>query len=256
MSVSEVMEYPLDWPAGVLRTSERFAKEGLATEYESILAIKSAFRSFGVRRFTISTNDRFFGRMISRRNPPPPKLPFADRHGCAVYFARKSLTPDGFETRDYCICSDSFLYTADNVAEIARVVQKLASLRRSVSEQSLSQLLRSIELTDEYEGENEEPEQSHNYDEELFGPEPEQEKTPEPESSPEVHRPSEHSKWYRVLGLRRYPRDLKEAEACYRSLILTCHPDRGGTEEDAAALNGAIASARSFYGNVDREPDS
>jgi len=42
----------------------------------------------------------------------------------------------------------------------------------------------------------------------------------------------------------RNPQSLDEAETAYRQLILTAHPDAGGSQAAAALLNAAIAEAR------------
>jgi hypothetical protein len=47
--------------------------------------------------------------------------------------------------------------------------------------------------------------------------------------------------WRGALG---HPKTLAEAEANYRSKIQAAHPDKGGSEQAAAALNAAIAEAR------------
>lgn len=52
--------------------------------------------------------------------------------------------------------------------------------------------------------------------------------------------------WRGVLG---DPATLAEAEATWRRKIRDAHPDRGGSAAKAAALNAAIAAARSHFGN-------
>ena len=53
--------------------------------------------------------------------------------------------------------------------------------------------------------------------------------------------------WRGTLG---NPSTLAEAEAAYRERMLTAHPDHGGSQTTAAALNAAIDRAREVMGNA------
>ena len=244
MIPDQFLEYPLDWPPGTPKTPIDFAHEGIGTEYASIIELKRAFRALGVKRYTISTNDRFFGRNLVRLKPPP-EIPFCDSHGCAVYFTRRMWSEDGFEEKEYCLCSDVFLDVADNVVEVAKAIWCFAGLKDSVSGQVFEQSMRSLGLDDA-----DEPEEMH--DEEIADePTPEADDCPEEPKEELPHVPSRHSRWYRILGFRIYPESLAQAESRYRQLIKQCHPDVGGTEEDASALFSAIKQARKIFENVD-----
>jgi len=248
MSLSQFLEYPLDWPIGIPKTPIDFAHDGMGTEYASIIELKRAFRALGVKRYTISTNDRFFGRNLVRLKPPP-EVPFCDSHGCAVYFTRRMWSADGFEEKEYCLCSDTFLDVADNVIEAAKAIWCFAGLKDSVSGQVFEQSMRSLELDDAYateeihdEGPSDESSDSGAESSVAYAEEPKEEPP---------HVPSKHSRWYRVLGFKMYPGSLAQAESRYRQLIKQCHPDVGGTEEDASALFSAIKQARKIFEDVD-----
>ncbi len=248
MILSHFLEYPLDWPQEVPRTPASMVRDGMATEYASVIELKRSFRALGVTSYTISTNDRFFARNLSRRKPPP-EVPFCEEHGCAVYFTRRLWCRDGLEEREYCMCSDTFVEAADNVMEVSKAVWCLVDLREAVSQQLFDQGIRSFELAVEKSGDIETdadvgPEgdecSADNLDEDVEG-------------SPSPHVPSKHTRWYRVLGFRVYPESIDAAEASYRRLIKQYHPDVGGSAEDASALFDAIKKAREMFDIVDTD---
>jgi hypothetical protein len=211
-----------------------------------MIELKRAFRALGVTRYTISTNDRFFGRKLSRLKPPP-EVPFCEDHGCAIYFTRRLWSEEGFDEKEYCICSDAFLEPEDNLLEASKAIWCLADLREAVSRQLFEQSMRSFELDDIDASEgnlDEEPEDEPIHD--IEG-------DPEDPKEDAPHVPSNHSRWYRVLGFKVYPQDLAQAESMYRKLIKQCHPDVGGTEEDASALFEAVKQARKVFDNLDTD---
>lgn len=58
-----------------------------------------------------------------------------------------------------------------------------------------------------------------------------------------AHVPGEPESWWNVLGVA-FDAPLHAAEAAYRRLVLTAHPDRGGSAEAMMRLNDAIREAR------------
>lgn len=61
-----------------------------------------------------------------------------------------------------------------------------------------------------------------------------------------VHSHQQTARWWSVLGLKRRPKTLREAEKAYRKLVLEHHPDRnpGASEQKMREINEAIEQAR------------
>lgn len=57
------------------------------------------------------------------------------------------------------------------------------------------------------------------------------------------------SEWWRVLGLDERPSSLAKAKAAHREALKAKHPDKGGTDADAAAINDAYAQAQREFGD-------
>lgn len=108
------------------------------------------------------------------------------------------------EGERYCVACDRWLRVEDNIQAIAHTIETLRRLQRIGGFDLVRQALRGFQAS---------------------------------------YMAGEAESWWNVLGVN-FDAPLHVAEAAYRRLVLSAHPDRGGSAEAMLRLNDAIREAR------------
>lgn len=206
--------YPLAWPQGVKRTqwprSSGFDKCSNGREIERI---RKELRLADARTVVISSNlplkDDGFPYSLGPARP-------GDDAGVAVYWTRQEKRGGKWQLVPYCMPCDKWHRISDNLHSIALSIAAMRGMERWGA----------VSVEQAFAGFSALPPGG---DEQVIPRQPEVD-------------------WREILGPK-WPEDLEPdemlalAKARHRKLIVTAHPDAGGTDERAAELNTAMAAA-------------